>query len=114
MSSSDGSNSVALLLVSVPTGGALALVRQLVEERWIACGSVLPGVHSIYRWQGAIEEAEESLLLLKAPRSRADDLRQRIVALHPYAVPEILELEVRGGHLPYLRWVIEEGSGECG
>jgi len=110
MSSSVGSDGVALLLVSAPSEVAPNLVRQLVDERWIACGSLLPGVRSVYRWQGRVEEAEESLLLLKAPRSREAQLRQRIVELHPYAVPEILELDVRGGHLPYLTWVIEEGQ----
>lgn len=84
------------------------IARALVEERLIACGNVVPGLTSIYRWRGAIEEAAECLLLMKAPLEKLAALAERIGALHPYEVPEVLVLEVESGAGAYLGWVLEE------
>lgn len=108
---SDGS-AVRLVLTTCPdasTAGAIA--RALVDERLAACGNVVPTLTSIYRWQGAIEEAGECLLLLKAPREGVEALAVRLVELHPYDVPEILELAIERGASSYLRWVVEETQG---
>lgn len=89
---------------------AEALVRTLVEERLIACGNLVPGVVSIYRWEGAIERDSEVLAILKTAETSVDALFQRIGALHPYAVPEIVEVDVGAVAGGYSDWVLESSK----
>lgn len=88
------------------TAGRIA--RALVEERMAACVNRLPGVHSTYRWQGRVLEEAEVLLVIKTTRERFGALRDRLVELHPYEVPELVELEITGGFGPYLDWIVAE------
>jgi periplasmic divalent cation tolerance protein len=81
------------------------LARTLVEEGLAACVSRLPGLRSVYRWQGAIEEADEILLLIKTVPARFEAVRERLLALHPYEVPEIVAVEVARAHPAYAAWV---------
>lgn len=95
----------------ISTPGAEAgrvLARALVEERLAACGSVIPSVVSVYRWQGAIEEEEEALVVLKTPADRVQQLTERALELHSYDVPEILALPVASGNRDYLAWMFSE------
>lgn len=85
--------------------GAEALAQRLVEEGLCACVNVLPLVRSVFRWQGRVDTADEHLLLVKTTRAVAASLRERLLALHPYEVPEVLELPVVGGASDYLRWL---------
>lgn len=89
---------------------AAELVETLVAERLIACGNIVPGVTSIYRWQGEVVRDGEVMVVMKTTRTRLDDLLERAAALHPYEVPELLALAVDGGSAPYRRWVTEETS----
>lgn len=81
------------------------IATKLIDAGLAACVNVLPGITSIYRWQGKIERSQEALLLIKTSRSRLDELQQALVALHPYDVPEVIALGVEQGHQPYLEWV---------
>ena len=65
-------------------------------------------MQSTYRWQGAVERAEEVLLLIKTTAERQDALIARLQALHPYELPEAIAVEIRGGLTPYLDWVAEQ------
>lgn len=87
--------------------GAEALAQQLVEERLCACVNVVPGVRSFFRWQGKVDVADEQLLIVKTTAAATAALRERIVQLHPYEVPEVLELAVDGGAPAYLRWLAD-------
>lgn len=91
---------------------ATRIARTLVEERLAACVNVLPGMHSIYRWQGAIESADEVLLLIKTTATRMEALRQRIVSLHPNELPEVLAVEAADGLPAYLDWVRQQSHQE--
>lgn len=103
---SETADRVAVVLVTGPDPETLeAIARTLVEERLIACANILPVVSSIYRWEGAIEEAPESQAILKTTAGRIAALERRVAALHPYEVPEILALDVAGGSAAYLAWV---------
>jgi periplasmic divalent cation tolerance protein len=82
-----------------------SMIATLVDERLVACGQIVGPVSSTYRWQGAVRHAEEWLALLKTSRSSGARLLARIAELHSYEVPEVLVLEVSGGHEPYLEWV---------
>ena len=98
-----------VVLVTAPAADEAArIARALVEERLAACGNVVPGLRSIYRWQGAVQEDAEALLVLKTTRDRFEALRARVVALHPYEVPEVIALPVEAGSAPYLAWIASE------
>lgn len=98
-----------MVLVTAPSAEVAAgLARTLVEERLAACGNVLSEVRSIYWWEGAVREDAEALLVLKTTRARLDALRDRVLALHPYGVPEVLALPVEAGSADYLAWLAGE------
>lgn len=84
------------------------IARQLLSAQQAACINLLPGVRSIYRWQGQIETSAEVSMLIKAPVAQFDAISQTICRLHPYTVPEIIAVPVSQGFLPYLNWVNEE------
>lgn len=87
---------------------ASAIADALVAERLAACVTTLPGARSTYRWQGRIEHAEEQLLLIKTLPAHLPALTERVQALHPYELPEVLAVESAGGLAPYLHWVAEQ------
>lgn len=101
-----GPGVVVVLMTHPDEGAAAALVTTLVQERLVACGNILPGVESIYRWRGALERARECLVVLKTTAAEVGRVIERIPALHPYEVPEILALPVVAGHAGYLDWVV--------
>lgn len=100
---------VRIVLVTVPdvdTGQALA--RTLVGARLAACGNVVPGLLSIYRWEGEVHQDPECLVILKTTAAKVPEVERAVVEEHPYQVPEVLVLPVLTGYLPYLRWVGDE------
>lgn len=108
----EGDPDVRLALVTGPDEELRRLAERLVNERLAACVNVLDGVTSVYRWEGAVERADESLALIKTTGGRLDDLRERVLSLHSYDEPEFLALGVDGGSAGYLRWVADSVSGE--
>lgn len=99
-----------LLCLSTCPGAETAtrIARTLVEERLAACVNRIPGIGSIYRWQDAIHDDTEVLLVIKTTRQRFDALRKRLVELHPYEVPELVALEIAAAHASYLDWIARE------
>jgi len=102
-------------LVVLTTLGSIAdarkLVRALVEDRLVACGTLLPGARSIYRWEGSMKEESEVVVLLKTDASKWDALAAAIRRLHPYDVPELLAVPVSRGLDRYLDWLESEVAG---
>jgi periplasmic divalent cation tolerance protein len=97
-----------VVLVTAPSAEEAArLARAVVEEKLAACGNVVPAVRSIYRWEGKICDEQEALLVLKAPARRFPELRDRIVALHPYDVPEVIALRIEDGSERYIDWIVQ-------
>ena len=95
-----------VVLVTTPSPERAAeIARALVEERLAACGSVVPAVRSIYRWEGKVQDDAEALLVLKTERRLVEALKERLPVLHPYQVPELLVLPVEDGLGAYLDWV---------
>jgi periplasmic divalent cation tolerance protein len=84
---------------------AVTLIRELLERRLIACGTLFPGARSLYRWQGKVADEHEVVLLLKTRSARLDSLRTAFTELHPYKVPELLALPVEAGLDKYLDWI---------
>jgi periplasmic divalent cation tolerance protein len=91
---------------------AARLARALVEQRLAACVNILPGMRSVYRWKGAVEDAGEWLMLIKSRRDLFDRLRQAIEKEHSYEVPEIIALPIVAGSENYLQWLAAETAGE--
>lgn len=109
MAISESDLDVFLVLTTIP--GDLdvdELARPLLEARLAACVNVLPPMRSIYRWQGAIETAEERQVIVKTTRARLGAVQAELSARHPYDVPELLVVPVAGGGEAYLRWVRAE------
>ena len=98
-----------VVLVTTPTPERAAeIARAVVEERLAACGNVVPGLRSIFRWEGKVEDEAEALLVLKTTRARFEALKDRVLALHPYQVPEVIALPVEAGSAAYLEWIARE------
>lgn len=91
---------------------AARVVRVLVEERLVACGNLLPGARSIYRWQGAVEEAREVVVLLKTRKQDWAALLSRLHELHPYETPELVAVRVAAGAPKYMAWLEESLASE--
>jgi periplasmic divalent cation tolerance protein len=93
---------------------AQEIAGALVDESLAACVNQLPGVRSTYRWQGAVHTDEEVLLVIKTTAGRFEALKARLLALHPYELPELVALSVTDGHAPYLDWVRAHAAAPVG
>lgn len=91
---------------------AARIIGSLLDERLIACGNLVSGVRSIYRWRGTIEDAEECLVVIKTRIALVERVADRIKELHPYDEPEFLTVPVENGLPGYLSWVVEETRGQ--
>ena len=98
---------VVLSAVGAPPD-AERIARALVEERLAACVNVVPGVVSIYRWKGKVEQEAELLLVIKTLAPRVEALKARLLELHPYELPEVVVLPIGGGHAPCLAWIEDQ------
>jgi periplasmic divalent cation tolerance protein len=99
------SGHVVALSTVATASDAERISRALVERGLAACVNVVPGVVSIYRWQGAVQKEQEFLLVIKTRVEAVEPLRAALVSLHPYEVPELVAWPITAGHEPYLRWI---------
>jgi periplasmic divalent cation tolerance protein len=90
---------------------ARRIAAALVAEHLVACCSILPGVRSIYRWNGNVQEDEELLLMCKSRSELFSRIVTRVRELHSYEVPEIIRVPIDEGSTPYLKWIDESLSG---
>lgn len=97
-----------LYVTAADADEALRIGRALVEVRLAACANVIPGMTSVYRWQGKVEQAGEAVLLLKTRASLVEAATERVKALHSYACPCVVALPVEGGNPDYLDWLRRE------
>ena len=86
---------------------AQKIARALVERKLAACVNIVGPIESVYRWQGAVQRDEESLLLVKTAAERFDALRGFILSRHPYELPEVVAVKLDHAHTRYLEWVLE-------
>jgi periplasmic divalent cation tolerance protein len=105
-------HSIAVVMVTAPsTDVAARIVTTVVEERLAACGNIVPGLTSIYRWEDGIQRDEEVLVLFKTTRAVLAQLMTRVETLHPYDVPEVLALPTAAGLEAYTSWVAASVHG---
>ena len=84
---------------------ATRIAEALVTEQLAACVNIIPAIQSVYRWEGAVEHDEELLLLIKTSSAVWSRLEERILALHPYELPEIISVRIQDGNKNYLNWI---------
>jgi periplasmic divalent cation tolerance protein len=101
-------DAIVVLTTVASEDEAVKLVRILLERRLVACGTLLPGARSLYRWQGKIADEREVMVLLKTRSAQLESLQGAFSELHPYRVPELLALAVAGGMEKYLDWISNE------
>ncbi len=101
-------DAVVVFITAPSQETAVTLGRALVEERLAACANIVPGLRSIYHWQGKVCDEPEVLVILKTRRDLFEALRARARELHPYQVPEIVALPILAGHRDYLDWLAAE------
>lgn len=89
---------------------ARKIVRALVEKRLVACGNILPGIESIYRWKGKIESGSETLVLFKLSASNYEAFERELLSLHPYDVPELIAFPIERGSSHYLQWIAKNSA----
>ncbi len=94
-----------IVLVTCPASQSESIARQLVDERLAACVNIVPGITSVFRWQGEVSSESEQLLVIKSNRDNWEALARRAKELHSYDTPEILCLSVEDGYKPYLEWL---------
>lgn len=100
---------VLVILVTAGNQKEAAMIgREMVNAKLAACANVIPGIQSIYRWEGKVVKAQEALLILKSTKSRYRTLEKAIKAIHTYDTPEIIALPVKEGLDRYIGWVRSE------
>ncbi|MBI5479198.1 MAG: divalent-cation tolerance protein CutA [Deltaproteobacteria bacterium] len=95
----------AVLMTAPSAEVAADIARALVGEGLAACVNIVPGVRSIYRWKGEVCDDAEVLCVIKTRAERFEEVRARVVALHPYEVPEVVAVPLVAGNAAYLAWV---------
>lgn len=86
---------------------AAQTVRTLVSEKLAACGTILPGARSIYRWNGGLEDSPEVVVIFKIAATNEDRFFERLPQIHPYEVPEVISIAPERWNEAYGRWVLE-------
>lgn len=99
---------IACLCTCPDADSARRIAQALVGERLAACVNLVPGIASVYRWQGDVREDQEVLLVIKTVRARLEALATRVRALHPYELPEVVAVDIAGGLPDYLAWIAAE------
>ena len=102
---------IIIFVTTATAEEAEKISRILVEEKLAACGTIMAGLRSIYFWEGKIEDAKESMMVIKTKTSRFKKIEKRVRSLHSYSVPEIVAVPVVQGSKTYLKWVKENSKG---
>ena len=104
---------VILVLTNMPDeASARILAEALVTQKLAACINILAPCHSVYSWQGKLEHADETPVLIKTNHAKYSALEAAIIKAHPYELPEIITINVDGGLTQYLQWVNAQLSAE--
>lgn len=99
-------NLCQLVLCTCPDqDSAQSIAENLIDQRLAACVNILPGIKSIYSWQGKRESAQEHLLIIKSTKNVYETLEKAIIKLHPYELPEVITVNIETGNESYLNWI---------
>lgn len=96
------------MLCTCPSMGVAEQVAgQIVDKQLAACVNIIPGVKSVYRWEGKIAQDDEIMLMIKATSACFETLCEAIREIHPYELPEVIGVSIEHGHEAYLNWIEE-------
>ena len=102
------STKTLILLCTCPDDAVAAdLSTQLVEQGLAACINRVPGLTSVYKWEGKMQSGTEALLMIKTSEAAVEQLIVELKRLHPYELPEIIAVPITAGYQPYLDWILE-------
>lgn len=102
----DADSEFFVVLSTVPSREVgLEIAHLCVNENLAACVSVAQGLISVFKWEGKVDEASESLLLAKTDKNKVGKLISKLKEIHPYEIPEIIAIPIREGYPPYLAWI---------
>ncbi|XP_037087640.1 LOW QUALITY PROTEIN: protein CutA, chloroplastic-like, partial [Pollicipes pollicipes] len=109
-----GLSELSVVYVTAPSHEvAKKLAAMLVKERQLAaCVNIVPGLTSVYEWEGVVQEDTEALMIIKTRSALLEELTAAVVQQHPFDCPEVLALPVQGGSAPYLKWVSDTARGK--
>lgn len=96
-----------VVLCTVPTSKSEQMSQILLEEKLIACVNIIPGVKSMYWWDGKIQTDSEDLLIMKTKDELVEELTEKIKEVHPYDIPEVIALKVKDGNNDYIDWILK-------
>jgi periplasmic divalent cation tolerance protein len=100
----------SIVLVTCPEESAETIAREVLRRRVAACVNIVPGIHSLYWWEGKVDRSKESLLLIKTRTALLGPLQRAVKEVHPYEVPEIIAFPVTHGDAAYLDWITKEST----
>ena len=98
---------IVIFVTAKDEAQAKKIAEKLVADKLVACANIIPGIQSIFRWQGKVDRAKEVLLVLKSRRRHFPLIVQTVKALHTYDVPEVIALPIVEGNKDYLNWLTE-------
>lgn len=98
---------IVILVTAKDEAQANKIAEKLVAEKLVACANIVPGIQSIFRWQGKVDRAREVLLVLKSRRRHFSVIVKTIKAMHSYDVPEVIALPIIEGNKDYLQWITD-------
>jgi periplasmic divalent cation tolerance protein len=104
----EASSCIVLLITTATAEEAQRISRVLLEQKKVACVNILPRVNSLFWWQGKLDSAEESLLIVKTKASQLSEIVPLVKELHSYDIPELIALPIIGGNQDYLEWMEKE------
>ena len=98
---------IVLFITTDSAEEARKIAEVLIEQKKAACVNIVPGVESVFRWEGKVDSARENLLVVKTKASLLDEVVKLVKKVHSYDVPEIIALPIIGGNKDYLDWIGE-------
>ena len=102
-------NKFIMIITTVNSDSAAKKIAQaLIEEKLAACVNIIPSVTSIFRWEGKVSTESELILIAKSKEKLFDEIKDKILSLHPYKLPEIITVPIVDGSKEYLKWVEDE------
>ena len=98
---------IVVLITAQDAVEAKTIANQLLKKKLIACANIIEGVQSVFWWQGKIDQAKETLIVLKSQQSFFKKIVKTVKAHHSYEVPEVIALPIIDGNPDYLKWIDE-------